>query len=75
MKKVICIKGFSVEKYGNNGEFLEEYETIEDNSIWSIQEDNYRFIGSKGSISLENEEDTWLELEIDTFKLLFKFLE
>lgn len=73
MSKAICINGFAVEKCDDNGFTIEnEYFTVEDNSIWNIETDKYRFIG--GEIRLTNSDGEWLELSKDHFESDFKIL-
>ena len=73
MSKAICINGFAVEMCDDNGFTLEnKYFTVEDNSIWNIETDKYRFIG--GEIRLTNSDGEWLELSKDHFESDFKIL-
>ena len=71
MKKAKCINGFSVEKCDDDGFALDdEYETVEEGSIWDIKEDNFRVID--GEIRLTNDEGAWLELPKEHFETDFE---
>lgn len=67
-----CIKGFSLEKCGENGETLEgEYLPVEEGTVWCVPEDeDYRFIG--GEIRLENDDLGWLEISKEMLEEHFK---
>jgi len=66
-----CIKGFSIEKYDDDGFTIEgEYEVVEEGSIWHIPEDkDYRFLG--GEIRLENNKLAWIELSKESIEKCF----
>ena len=66
-----CIKEFSIEKCDDDGFMLEnEYEIIEEGSIWFIPEDkDYRFLG--GEIRLENDDMSWIEIAKESLKEYF----
>ncbi|WP_244833388.1 hypothetical protein [Clostridium sp. BJN0001] len=69
--KAKCIKGFALEKCDDNGFTIEnEYFTVEDNSIWNIENNEDRFIG--GEIRLTNDNGEWLEISKETLKEHFE---
>ena len=73
MSKAICINGFAIEMCDDDGFTLEnEYFTVEDNSIWNIETDKYRFIG--GEIRLTNSDGEWLEQAKTILKVILKIL-
>ncbi|GCD13180.1 hypothetical protein [Clostridium tagluense] len=69
-----CIKGFSLEKCDDNGFTIEEeYETVEQGSIWHIPEDeNYRFIS--GEIRLESDDLSWVEITKEHLEEYFEIV-
>lgn len=73
MKKARCINGFSVEKYDDNGFLIEnEYKTVEEGSIWDVEEDSFRVVG--GEIRLTHDEYGWLELPKEHFESDFEII-
>ena len=65
-----CIKGFSIEKYDDDGLTIEgEYIEIKEGTIWNIPKENYRFIG--GEIRLENDDLEWVELSKESIEKCF----
>lgn len=69
-----CIKGFSVEKFDDNGFSIEnEYEDIEVGSIWEIGDAANMMIGGLDHIHLENINDgSWLEIPKEMMDEYFK---
>jgi len=74
IKMYKCIRGFSIEKYDDNGFSIEgEDINIKENSIWNIPiNKNYRFIG--GEVRLENNEYGWIELSKEHLDEYFKII-
>ena len=73
MEQAKCINGFSVEKCDDDGFQLDDaYETVEEGSIWDIEEDSFRIIG--GQIRLTNDEGVWLELPKEHFETDFEII-
>ena len=67
-----CIKGFSLETCDGDGFTVEEeYQTIEEGSIWNLPEDkDYRLIG--GEVRLESDNLGWIEMAEEDLKLHFE---
>lgn len=67
-----CIKGFSVNKYDDNGFLVEnEYENIEIGSVWETGDADNMMIGGLDHIHLEND-DSWLEILKEMIDEYFK---
>lgn len=67
-----CIKGFSVNKYDDNGFLVEnEYENIEIGSVWETGDADNMMIGGLDHIHLEND-DSWLEIPKEMIDEYFK---
>lgn len=69
-----CIKGFSVDKYDDNGFLIEnEYENIEIGSAWETGDADNMMIGGLDHIHLENINDgLWLEIPKEMIDEYFK---
>lgn len=66
-----CIKEFYVEKCDNNGFLMDnEYEEVEEGSIWEYEEGKFTFTGAE--MRLEDEEGRWLEISKEDFNNYFK---
>ena len=67
-----CIKGFSVNKYDDNGFLVEnEHENIEIGSVWETGDADNMMIGGLDHIHLEND-DSWLEIPKEMIDEYFK---
>lgn len=71
--KAICIDGFALNKCDDNGFIIEnEYSVVNDDSIWDIEQDDYRFIG--GELRLTNTDAEWIEISEESFYKNFKII-
>lgn len=65
MTKYICLKALQVEKYGDDGESLEEVMEIAEGTIWEVEETPYNMVVSSEGVRLigvgENQSH-WLEI-------------
>lgn len=52
MKKYTCIKALQVEKYGDEGESLNETIEIAEGTVWQIEETPYNFVAGNDGIRL-----------------------
>jgi hypothetical protein len=69
--KYKCIKGFNLPICDDDGFETDNYEIIEEGTIWHTPEDeNYRLIG--GEVRLESDDLGWLEMSKETLKQCFK---
>ena len=71
MKQYICIKGFAVDKYDDNGFSTNEYNYINKNDVFQLSDSNYRIIGGYESIRLDNS-NIWLEINKETLENYFR---
>ena len=72
--KYKCIKGFSVNKYDDDGFLIEnEYENIEIDSVWKTDDTANMMVGGLEHIRLENIKDcSWLEIPKEQIDEYFK---
>ena len=71
VKKCKCIKRFCIEKCDDDGFLIpNEYETIEENSIWEYEEGKFTFTGAE--MRLEDNEGRWLEISKEDFNNHFQ---
>mgnify|MGYP001562662962 CR=1 FL=1 len=73
MKKVKCIKTFSVEMYDDDGFAIENSDYIvPKDSIWDIQEFSLRIID--GEVRLLNNDLGWIEITTERFIKYFEII-
>lgn len=78
MTKYICLKVLPLEKYGEDGELLEEIIAIEEGTVWEVVETAYNMVVSKEGIRLIGTgaaEGQWIEIYPDTLSEHFIELE
>lgn len=67
--KYICVCGFAVEMFDDDGFSLEEYTTVENGDVYELAETDFRLVGGRSSVRLESKErGDWLELTQDFFQ-------
>lgn len=71
MKKYRCKVGFLLDRYDDDGFYTDEYEEVEEGSVFERSEDWHRIAGGPDSIRLENGKQ-WMEITQDYLDAYFE---
>lgn len=78
MTKYICLKALQLEKYGDDGELLEETMEVGEGTVWEVNGTNYNMIVTGEGVRLIGTgavEGQWIEIYPDTLNVHFTELE
>jgi len=69
--KYICVEGFAVEMFDDDGFSEDEYTTVEVGDEYELSESPFRIVGRSDSVRLEGRDGNWLELTQEHFARYF----
>lgn len=72
--KYRCKAGFLIDRYDDDGHDMEEYEEIEEGTVFEKSEDAFRIAGGPDTIHLENGIQ-WIEITQEHLEEYFEPLE
>ena len=69
--KYICIEGFTVEMFDDDGFTMDRYMDIEAGEVYSTDDSGFHMVGGNDTIRLESISGKWIELSPETVSRYF----